>query len=292
MTSRSTSSALDPAVPGIGLRSAHHQDVLERRPAVGFLEVHAENYMGGGRPVAALERLRHDYEFSVHGVGLSLAGAEALDLRHVDRLAALCARLQPALVSEHLAWSRVGGRYLNDLLPLPYTEEALGVVADHVAIVQQRLRRPLLIENPTSYIRFVDSSIPETEFLSELARRTGCHLLCDVNNIYVNCRNHGGNPVAYIKALPSAAVREIHLAGHSVNHAGGRPVWIDDHAGPVAGAVWDLYGHAVRRFTGAATLIEWDCRLPTLDELVGEARTAAAIGASAISGSPINAHAA
>jgi hypothetical protein len=292
MTSIASSAALDPARPGIGLRAPHYQEIMARRPRLGFLEVHAENYMGGGRPIATLEDLRRDYPVSVHGVGLSLASAGGLDRRHVDRLAALCDRIEPALISEHLAWSRAGGAYLNDLLPIPYTEEALEVVGDHIAIVQERLKRPLLIENPTAYIRFAASVIPEAEFLTELVRRTGCAILCDVNNIYVNTRNHGGNPLAYIKALPPQAVREIHLAGHSINDADGRPVWIDDHGAPVAGAVWDLYAHAVSRFTTAVSLVEWDSALPTLDGLVAEARTAAAIRSSVHAGSPLHAHAA
>lgn len=283
---------LPPARPGIGLRAQHYQELMARRPPLDFLEIHAENYMGGGRPIATLEELRRDYAVSIHGVGLSLGSAGGLDRRHVDRLAALCDRVQPALVSEHLSWNRAGGTYLNDLLPLPYTEESLGVFSDHVAMVQDRLKRPLLIENPTAYLRFSASVIAETEFLTEVVRRTGCFILCDVNNIFVNCRNHGGNPLAYLKALPREAVREIHLAGHSINDANGIQVWIDDHGSPVAGAVWDLYAHAVGRFADAVTLIEWDSNLPSLDVLLGEARTAAAIRSSACSGSPLHAHAA
>ncbi|MBM3600075.1 MAG: DUF692 domain-containing protein [Alphaproteobacteria bacterium] len=292
MAISSSPTAINPAQPGIGLRAAHHGDVAERRPAVGFLEVHAENYMGGGRPIATLEALRRHYPLSVHGVGLSLASVEGLDLGHVNRLASLCARLEPALVSEHLAWNRAGGVYLNDLLPIPYSEEALGVVGDHVAMVQDRLKRRLLIENPSAYLRLRASVIPEAEFLAELVRRTGCGILCDVNNVYVNSRNHGGDPRAYLKALPASAVGEIHLAGHAINDADGQPVWIDDHGSPVAAAVWDLYAHAVRRFPHAVTLVEWDSNLPSLDTLTGEARTAARIRASVLLSELSYAHAA
>jgi uncharacterized protein (UPF0276 family) len=191
---------------GIGLRAPHVTEVLATRPAIGWLEVHAENYMGGGTPLVALEQLRADYPLSVHGVGLSLGSAEALDNRHLSRLKTLIARLEPALVSEHLSWSIAGGIYLNHLLPLPYTEETLAVVAQHVMHTQDALQCRLLIENPSSYLRFAHSVIPEPEFLGELVRRTGCGLLCDVNNIYVSCCNLGGDPVAYLEALPGRAV--------------------------------------------------------------------------------------
>ncbi len=211
---------------GIGLRAPHVAEVLGTRPAIGWFEVHAENYMAGGPPLAALEQLRADYPLSVHGVGLSLGSAAALDTRHLARLKTLLARLEPALVSEHLAWSMTGGIYLNHLLPLPYTEETLDIVVQHVRYAQEVLQGRLLIENPSSYLRFAHSVIPEPEFLGELVRRTGCGLLCDVNNIYVSCCNLGGDPVAYLEALPARAVGEIHLAGYAVNDADGQTIFL------------------------------------------------------------------
>jgi uncharacterized protein len=259
---------------GIGLRAPHVTEVLATRPAIGWLEVHAENYMGEGAPLAALERLRADYPLSLHGVGLSLGSAEALNNRHLSRLQRLVARLAPTFVSEHLSWSIAGGLYLNHLLPLPYTEETLEVVAQHVMHTQEVLQCRLLIENPSSYLRFVHSTIPEPEFLEELVRRTGCGLLCDVNNIYVSCGNLGGDPVAYLEALPAQAVGEIHLAGHAVNDTDGRAILIDDHGAPVSDAVWALYDHALARFGPVSTLIEWDTNIPELARLCAEAHTA------------------
>lgn len=259
---------------GIGLRVPHVAEVLATRPAIGWFEVHAENYMGGGSPLAALEQLRADYPLSVHGVGLSLGSAAALDARHLSRLHTLLARLEPTLVSEHLAWSIAEGIYLNHLLPLPYTEETLEIVVQHVMHTQEVLQCRLLIENPSSYLRFAHSVIPEPEFLGELVRRTGCGLLCDVNNIYVSCCNLGGDPIAYLDALPAHAVGEIHLAGHAVNDADGRTILIDDHGAPVTAAVWALYAHALARFGPVPTLIEWDTNIPALAVLQGEAHTA------------------
>ena len=266
---------------GIGLRAPHVTEILDTRPRVGWLEAHAENYMGGGPAVRALERLRRDYPVSLHGVGLSLGSADGLDARQLDRLADLVARLSPALVSEHLSWSIAGGAYLNHLLPLPYTEEALDVVAAHVARAQARLGRRLLIENPSSYLRFRDSPMDEPHFLNELVRRTGCGLLCDVNNVYVSCGNLGGDPIAYLDALDRRAIGEIHLAGHAVNDAGGRPILIDDHGSPVAEAVWRLYAHALARFGPVATLVEWDTEVPALAVLLAEAAKADVLLAAA-----------
>jgi hypothetical protein len=263
-----------PASCGIGLRAPHVAEVLERRPGIGWLEVHAENYMGGGPAVRVLERLRAEYPLSVHGVGLSLGSVEGLDAAHLERLARLVERLQPALVSEHLSWSVTSRAYLNHLLPLPYTDEALAVLAGNVARAQDRLGRRLLVENPSGYLRFHGSSMSEPEFLNALARRTGCGLLCDVNNVYVTCANLGGDPAAWLDALDGSAVEEIHLAGHAVNDADGRAILIDDHGSPVADAVWDLFAHALRRFGPIPTLIEWDTDVPALDVLLGEAAKA------------------
>lgn len=262
-----------PLAAGIGLRHPHVEEIEATRPAVGFLEVHAENYMGGGLAPAKLERVRAHWPLSVHGVGLSL-GSAGIDGEHLERLARLVERFEPELVSEHLAWSIADGVYLNDLLPLPYTEESLGVVATNIFRVQDRLRRRLLIENPSAYLRFSHATIGEVEFLSELVRRTGCALLFDVNNAFVSCANLGGDPLDWIEGLPADAVLEMHLAGHSVNDACGVPMLIDDHGSAVAAAVWTLYEHAVARFAAAATLIEWDSNLPALPVLLAQANEA------------------
>jgi hypothetical protein len=259
---------------GIGLRAPHVAEVLATRPRLGWLEVHAENYMGGGPAVARLEAVRRDHEVAVHGVGLSLGSAEGLDDGHLGRLRRLVDRLAPVAVSEHLAWSVSGGVYLNHLLPLPYTEESLAVVTGNVARAQERLGRRLLVENPSSYLRFRDSTIPEAEFLGELVRRTGCGVLCDVNNIHVSAANLGGDALAYLAALPVAAVAEIHLAGHAVNDADGRAILIDDHGSRVAESVWRLYDRALERFGPVPTVIEWDTDLPPLEVLLDEAARA------------------
>jgi uncharacterized protein len=263
-----------PRSAGIGLRAPHVAEVVADRPAVGWLEVHAENYMGGGPAVRQLETLRRDYSISLHGVGLSLGSAGGMSVRHLRRLKALVERLEPAAVSEHLSWSVAGGAYLNHLLPLPYTEEALGVVSRHVEQAQAALGRTILIENPSSYLRFRDSRMPEVEFLGELVRRTGCGMLLDVNNVYVSARNFGEDPAAYVDAVPASAVGEIHLAGHAVNDADGHAILIDDHGSPVAAPVWRLYARALARIGRTPTLIEWDTDIPALSVLIGEAQIA------------------
>jgi uncharacterized protein (UPF0276 family) len=263
-----------PRGAGIGLRERHRAEILDSRPPLPWLEVHAENFMSGGPALGALERLRHDYPVSLHGVGLSLGTAGPLDRRHLARLRELIARVEPCLVSEHLSWSIVGGAYLNHLLPLPYTEETLDVFAAHVDETQDALGRQILIENPSSYLRFRHSVIPEAEFLAELARRTDCGILCDVNNAFVTASNLGWDAAGYIDALPGGAVREIHLAGHSKNEADGHTILIDDHGSPVADPVWRLYAHTLRRLGPVPTLIEWDAALPALAVLLREAHTA------------------
>jgi uncharacterized protein (UPF0276 family) len=266
---------------GVGLRAPHVAEVMHTRPQLTWFEVHAENYMGGGPAVRVLEQIRQDYVLSIHGVGLSLGSADALDTRHLTRLQHLVHRLEPVLVSEHLAWSSAGGRYLNHLLPLPYTEETLAIVCRHIEQAQTVLGRRFLVENPSSYLRFADASIPEPEFLAELVRRTGCGLLCDVNNIYVTCQNFDQNPVAYLEMLPTDAIAEIHLAGHTVNNADGRPILIDDHGSPVPEAVWQLYALALARYGAVPTLIEWDTNLPEFAVLVDEAMQAERLLAAA-----------
>jgi uncharacterized protein (UPF0276 family) len=263
-----------PRGAGIGLRAPHVAAVIATRPAVAWLEVHAENYMGGGAARRALERVRVDYPVALHGVGLSLGSAGDLDPRHLRRLRRLVDDIQPALVSEHLSWSVAGGVYLNDLLPLPYTDESLAIVCAHVAEAQEALGRRLLVENPSAYLRFAHSTITEPAFLAEIVARTGCGLLCDVNNLHVSAHNLGFDPAGYLDALPASAVGEIHLAGHSANDADGRTVLIDDHGSRVAPEVWRLYAGAVARFGARPTLIEWDTDIPALEVLLDEARHA------------------
>lgn len=267
-------SPVAPAAVGIGLRAPHVGELIASRPRIGWLEVHTENYLGGGPAARALARLRAEYPIALHGVGLSLGSAEGLDAGHLGRVADLARRMEPALLSEHLSWSVARGTYLNHLLPLPYTDESLDVVADNVLRAQDALGRPLLVENPSSYLRFRHSPIPEPEFLAALVRRTGCGLLCDVNNVFVSCRNFERDPAAYLDALPAEAVGEIHLAGHARNEAEGRVILIDDHGGPVAEDVWALYARALDRFGPRPTLIEWDTDIPALSVLLAEARRA------------------
>jgi uncharacterized protein (UPF0276 family) len=260
-----------PARAGIGLRPAHYREILERRPDVGWLEVHSENYFcDGGQPLYFLERLREHYPVSLHGVGLSLGSTDVLSTDHLDKLARLIDRVDPGFVSEHLSWSSVGGQFVNDLLPLPYTEEALELVSRHVEQAQEYLGRRLLVENVSSYLQFARSEMPEWEFVAEVARRTGCGILLDVNNIYVSATNHGFDAAQYLRGIPKAPVAEIHLAGHDSN---GRCL-IDTHGTRVSEPVWALYRAALARFGAAPTLIEWDTDLPALEVLVDEAATA------------------
>jgi len=259
---------------GIGLKAQHMAEILETRPALGFLEIHAENYMGdGGAPHRWLSAIAEHYPLSVHGVGLSLGGAQPLDLDHLEKLASLVERYEPRLVSEHLAWSVMGGHYLNDLLPIPYDEESLALVACHVEQVQDRLARPILVENPAVYVAF-DGTLAEPQFLAELVRRTGCGLLLDVNNIYVSHRNVGLEIEHYLDALPRQSVGEIHLAGHHVRRIGEAEIRIDDHGSAVCAEVWDLYRQAVARVGAVPALIERDSDIPALSVLLEEVETA------------------
>ncbi|MGH8790926.1 MAG: MNIO family bufferin maturase [Cupriavidus necator] len=264
-----------PLAAGVGLRFPHHQAFVDTRPSIGWLEVHAENYMGGGTPLHYLQTLRRDYPVSFHGVGLSLGSADGLDPAHLERLERVIERIEPGLISEHLSWSVVGQTYLADLLPLPMTQEALDVVCRHVDQVQARLGRRMLVENPSTYLQFRHSTIPEWEFLACVAARTGCGILCDVNNIFVSAQNHGWDASAYLRALPPAAIGEIHLAGHSVTTLDcGATLRIDDHGSRVDPAVWALYAQALACFGPVPTLIEWDTNIPPLAVLLGEAAQA------------------
>jgi uncharacterized protein len=267
-----------PAKAGIGLRFQHHQAVLDSRPDVAWMEVHTENYMGGGTPLRCLEAIRRDVPISLHGVGLSLGSAEGLDQAHLERIRRVAERIEPGLMSEHLAWSVVEGTYLADLLPLPMTEEALEIVCRHVDQTQTYLKRRILIENPSTYVTFRHSTIAEWDFIAAVAERTGCGILCDVNNIYVSAQNHGWDASAYLAALPPAAIGEIHLAGHSVRQLpDGRSLRIDDHGSRIIDDVWSLYREALARFGPLPTLIEWDNSIPPLGILLDEAEHAEAL---------------
>jgi len=263
-----------PARAGIGLRHQHYRAIVESKPTVGWLEVHSENYFGGGRPLAFLEAARADYPVSLHGVGLSLGTDGPLDRTHLARIKALIERIEPGLVSEHVSWSVTGGVYLNDLLPLPYTEESLAVISAHVRETQDFLGRQILVENPSTYLQFTHSTIPEWEYIAAIVARTGCGLLLDVNNVYVSAGNHGFDARGYLDAMPETAVREIHLAGHSLRGLGDVSLRIDDHGSAVCDGVWQLYVEAVARLGPVPTLIEWDSSLPELPVLVAEAEKA------------------
>jgi len=263
-----------PVATGIGLRAPHLRHVQAERPPVAWFEVHSENYFADGGPaLAALDRIRADYPLSLHGVGMSLGSTDPLARAHLAKLARLIARVDPALVSEHLCWSDVEGRHFNDLLPLPYTDEALSHVCSRVAEVQDYLGRQIAVENVSSYFAFAEATIPEWEFVAAVARRTGCRLLLDVNNIYVNAVNHGFSADAYLMAIPPDAVAEIHLAGFDASG----PCLIDTHSTRVAPDVWALYRRAIARFGPRPTLLEWDLDLPAFAVLEDEAATAQAI---------------
>lgn len=267
-----------PATAGLGFKPEHFADIRRLRPALGFFEVHAENYMGaGGVPHRMLEALRADHALSLHGVGLSIGGPDPLDRDHLVRLRALLDRYAPESFSEHLAWSTHDGAYLNDLLPLPYTRTTLDLVCDHVETVQEALGTQILLENPSTYVIFENSEIPEVEFLSEVSRRTGCGLLLDVNNAYVSAVNHRFDPAAYLAAFPLHAVGEIHLGGHAEEALPSGPLLIDDHASPVADPVWALYAGVIARAGALPTLIEWDNDVPDFAVLLAEAERAMTI---------------
>ena len=260
---------------GIGLRAPHISELCARRPATGFLEVHTENYFGGGPKLKILEQLRRDYALSLHGIGLSLGRADDLDAYHLAQVAALVDRFEPALVSEHLSWSAYGHVHVPDLLPLPFTDEALDVFVAHVDRFQSALGRRVLIENPSNYLAFADLDYDEPAFLMELARRTGCGLLLDINNIYVSAHNLDRDAGAYLAALGDGrAIGEFHLAGHDLAADG---LVIDTHGQPVRDDVWALYADALHRFGDRPTVIEWDSALPDLDILLSEAAKADAV---------------
>ncbi|WPN99606.1 MULTISPECIES: DUF692 domain-containing protein [unclassified Pseudomonas] len=261
---------------GLGLKTEHINQVLETCPDIGFFEVHAENYMVAGGPFHHyLGLIRERYPLSLHGVGLSIGGEGPLNPEHLARLARLIERYQPHSFSEHLAWSSHGPVFLNDLLPLAYDAQTLARVCEHVDQVQSALKRPMLLENPSTYVQFQRSTLDETDFLSEIIRRTGCGLLLDVNNVYVSCINHQRDPLAYIDALPLQAVGEIHLAGFAEDTDSlGDRLLIDDHGAPIDEAVWQLYKQLLNRTGPVATLIERDNQVPAFSVLHAEARQA------------------
>ena len=268
--------ALGPPSAGVGFKPEHFEAIADTRPELGFFEVHAENYMGGGgAPHRRLDAIRERYPLSLHGVGLSIGSPGPLDRAHLQRLAAVAKRFEPTLVSEHLAWSTHEGAFLNDLLPLPYTDETVALVSEHIDEVQNALGRTMLLENPSTYVVFAASTWAETDFLREIARRTGCGLLLDVNNVFVSAVNHGFDPELYLAEFPLAAVGEIHLAGCADDSDdAGLPLLIDAHNSPVRDPVWSLYSTTIRRLGATPTLIEWDNDVPAWSTLLGEARRA------------------
>ena len=260
-----------PACAGIGLRAIHHDAFINERPAVGWIEAHTENYFhAGGAAARALLDARSNYPLSLHGVGLALGSADGIDRAHLERVRAAVRRFEPALVSEHACWGRIDGEHFNDLLPLPYTDEAVDLLARQVGEAQDFLGRQMLIENVSAYVSFEHSHLAEWDFLAAVAQSSGCGLLLDVNNVYVSSRNLGLDARAFISGLPRGVVQEIHLAGHADN--GG--VLIDDHGSRVCAQVWDLYAFAIARFGPLPTLIEWDTNIPALSVLTAEAARA------------------
>ena len=277
MTDRLNLAVMAPPISGnagIGLRAPHYQSILATKPGVGFLEVHSENFFGdGGQPHRYLHAFRELYPISLHGVGLSLGSADEINAAHLKKLKRLADAIEPALISEHLCWVGVNGRFLNDLLPLPYTSESLQHVVAHINQVQDFLGRRISVENVSSYLEFIDSDIPEWQFVQEVADRAGCGILLDVNNIYVNATNHGFDAKTYIDAITPGSVTEIHLAGFQDTGE----ILIDTHGATVSDAVWLLYEYAISHLGPVPTLIEWDTNLPALEVLLGEAKHADAL---------------
>lgn len=267
--------ALIPAHAGIGLRAEHYREVTETLPPSAWFEVHSENYFGeGGAPLSYLECVRQNYPISFHGVGLSLGSCDELNRRHLMQLKSLIDRFEPGLVSDHLSWSSVDGKYLNDLLPLPYTDEALELFIRHIEQAQEFLGREILVENPSSYLEYTHSTIPEWDFLSEVAKSSGCGILLDVNNIYVSATNLKFDALRYLRSLPRSRIKEIHLAGFTINRYPEGEILIDTHNALVSKEVWALYREAIDRFGALPTLIEWDKDLPPLQVLLDEAHRA------------------
>jgi uncharacterized protein (UPF0276 family) len=260
-----------PLNSGIGLRAVHYSELLESLPSIGWLEAHSENYFGeGGRALHYLEQLRSHYPLSLHGVGLGIGSSDPLNKQHLKKLKNIIKRFEPGLVSEHLCWNASEGMYLNDLLPLPYTEEALNHTVSRIQQVQEYLGREILIENVSSYLEYECSTIPEWEFVATIAHQSGCKILLDINNIYVNAQNHDFDPYDYLHAIPADKVAEIHLAGFEMRE----DILVDTHSRPVCDAVWTLYADTMTMMGSRPTLIEWDNDIPSLTELLTEAAKA------------------
>lgn len=257
---------------GIGLRTPHYSEFLEKRPGVAWLEVHSENFFGeGGKSLHVLEKIRGHYPISLHGVSLSIGSVDELNWQHLKQLRDLIVHIDPCLISDHLSWSSLHGRYFHDLLPLPYNEEVLDHVVSRIQQIQDYLHRQILIENISSYIAFEHSTLPEQEFLSTIAKKSGCGILLDINNIYVSSINHHQDPEKYITDIPADLVHEIHLAGFTTTIINEKEVLIDTHNRPIVPAVWDLYRKAIQHLGRKPTMIEWDTDLPTLETLYLEA---------------------
>ena len=272
---------------GVGLRLQHLAEVAATRPPVAWLEIHPENFLANPHARELLEDIARDHPISVHSVGVSVGSVGGVDRHHLQRVRALVDRLDPIMVSGHLAWSTHEGDYLNDLLPLPYDVESVALLSDHVNEVQDALGRPYHLENPSSYLGFAHSTMTETEFLAEVVRRTGCRLLCDVSNVHVSAQNLGYDALRYIDEFPAEAVGELHLGGFVVEEEDGpaaSQVLIDTHSRPIDDNAWDLYAYAVRRFGPKPTLIEWDNDLPAFGVLTEEARRADRVAAEAVGG--------
>lgn len=263
---------------GVGLRHPHHQYVLKNKPKVPWLEVHSENFFSKGGPALNfITKIRENYPLSLHGVGLSLGSAQKVSKKHLTHLKNLIALTQPFLVSDHISWSNVDGKVLNDLLPIPYTKESLRVLCNNIEQTQDFLKREILVENPSTYLSFKNSEISEDEFINQVAKISGCKVLLDVNNVYVSSQNNGFSATKYLENINPKIVGEMHLAGHSIRKFGKEKILVDTHNDFVCDAVWDLYKIAAKKFTTAPTLIEWDQDIPAFKELMGEAKRAEVI---------------
>lgn len=256
---------------GIGLRAPHYGDILAKKPELAWVEIHSENYFVDNHHTISLEKIRTHYPVSLHGVCMSIGSADDINWQHLASLKQLCERIDPCLVSDHLSWSSIDGRYLHDLLPLPYTEEALKHVSDKISQIQDYLQRQILLENISTYVRFNHSTLPEVEFINAVADAAGCGILLDINNLYLNATNLGFNPIHYLNALNPLHIQELHLAGFSTMMIEDREILIDSHNQPIVPAVWDLYRIAIQRFGIKPTIIEWDKDLPSLESLCLEA---------------------
>jgi len=260
---------------GVSLKPVYYQTILEHRPAIGFFEIHAENYLSQGGPAAYfLRQIRQEYDMTIHGVGLSIGGENPLDIEHLNKVAQLVEEIQPAYFSEHLAWSTHDHHFYNDLLPIRYNKDSLDRVCQHIDQVQTRMKRPILMENPSTYLAFADNDFSETDFIREMVKRTGCGLLLDINNVEVSCFNQGRQAIEYLEGFPSEAVKQIHLAGHTLDDNPIVPLKIDSHDDAVSQDVWSLYQYTLQRLGDCPTLIERDGNLPKLVELIAEAEFA------------------